>query len=197
MPPQYISLQSYLLKNTDGNDVILSTKEISFAINAISGRKVVVSRWAHQNDPFMDLSQRDVDAAIILYGNDTKKKLELIKKYHIKYLYWDYYWINSEFQFDKSGRIVGMFDPLIAFNEPKYKHQLDRYGIKYFRIKYWIDPAGRSKDIRRFDILVVSPQNYHNFTNPWKPDLNKYLTEVWNYTYNGQKIAVLYRIDIN
>jgi hypothetical protein len=90
-----------------------------------------------------------------------------------------------------------MFDPLIAFDEPKYKNQLDKHGIKYFSIKYWIDPARKSEDIRRFDILVMSPQNYHNFTNPWKPDLNKYLTEVWNYTYNGQKIAVLYRIDID
>ncbi|AIJ04901.1 hypothetical protein JH146_0050 [Methanocaldococcus bathoardescens] len=197
MPDVYISLQNYLLKNTDVNDVILSTKELSFVINAISGRKVMVNRWAQQNDPYMNLPQRDMDASIILYGNDTKKKLELIRKYNISYLYWDYYWINSEFQFDNNGRIIGMYDPLMTYDTKENREYLDKYGVKYIPMNFWIDPSCRNDNIRKFNILVISPQNYYNFTNPWKPDLNKYLVEVWNYTYNGQKIAALYKIKVD
>jgi len=197
MPEMYISLQHYLLTHTNVDDVILSTKELSFVINAISGRKVMVDRWAQQNDPYVNLPQRDMDAAVILYGNDTKKKLELIKKYHIKYLYWDYNWINTEFQIDKYGRIVGIFDPLMTYDTEKNREYLNKYDVKYIPMYFWIDPSCRSKDIRKFHLLIISPQNYYNFTNPWKPDLNKYLVEVWNYTYNGQKIAVLYKIKVN
>ena len=196
MPEMYVSLQHYLLKNTDVNDVILSTKELSFAINSISGRKVMVNRWAHQNDPYINLPQRDMDAAIILYGNDTKKKLELIKKYNVSYLYWDYYWINPEFQFDKYGRLVGILDPLITYDTEENRRYLDKYGVKYIPMYFWVDPSTRYDNVRKFHILVISPQNYYNFTNPWKPDLNKYLVEVWNYTYNGKKIAALYKINI-
>jgi hypothetical protein len=197
MPEHYVSLQNYLLKNTNVNDVILSTKELSFVINAISGRKVMVNRWAHQNDPYINLPQRDMDAAVILYGNDTKKKLELIKKYNVSYLYWDYYWINSEFQFDKYGRIIGMYDPLMTYDTKENREYLDEYGVKYIPMYYWVDPSTRYNNVRKFHILVISPQNYYNFTNPWKPDLNKYLVEVWNYTYNGHKIAVLYKIKVD
>ncbi|XRO74681.1 hypothetical protein ACO3TA_04630 [Methanocaldococcus sp. 28A] len=197
MPEVYQSLQQYLLTHTDVNDVILSTKELSFVINSISGRKVMVDRWAQQNNPYINLPQRDMDAAIILYGNDTKKKLELIKKYKVKYLYWDYYWINSEFQFDKYGRIIGIYDPLMTYDTKENREYLDKYGVKYIPMYYWIDPSTRYPNVRKFHILIISPQNYYNFTNPWKPDLNKYLVEVWNYTYNGQKIAVLYKINIS
>ena len=197
MSKVYISLQNYLLKNTNVNDVILSTKELSFAINAISGRKVLVNRWAQQNNPYMNLPQRDMDAAVILYGNDTKKKLELIKKYNISYLYWDYYWFNSEFYFDRNGRLVGMFDPLMTYDTNKNREYLDRYVVKYIPMYFWVDPSARYDNVRKFHILIISPQNYYNFTNPWKQDLNKYLVEVWNYTYNGHKIAVLYKIKIN
>ncbi|WP_456373817.1 hypothetical protein [Methanocaldococcus sp.] len=197
LPEMYKSLQHYLLTHTNVNDVILSTKELIFMIHAISGRKVMVIRWAQLNDPYIDLSQRDVDAAIILYGNNTKKKLELIKKYHIKYLYWDYNWISSEFEFDRYGRLIGIYDPLMALDKPKYREELDKYGVKYIPIKFWLDPANRNKYVRKFNVLIISPQNYYNFTNPWKPDLNKYLVEVWNYTYNGKKIAVLYKINIS
>ncbi len=192
----YKSLQKYLLKNTNVNDVILSTKELSFVINSISGRKVMVNRWAHQNDPYINLPQRDMDAAIILYGNDTKKKIELLKKYKVKYLYWDFYWINSEFYFDKKGKLVGMYDPLLTYDTPKNRKYLSKYNVKFIPLYFWVDPSTRYKNVRRYHILIISPQNYHNFTNPWKPNLNKYLKKVWSYKYNGKEIAILYQINI-
>ncbi|WP_423792567.1 hypothetical protein ACPB8Q_07575 [Methanocaldococcus indicus] len=197
LPEMYISLQHYILTHTNVNDVFLSTKELSFMINSLTGRKVMVDRWAQQNNPYANLPQRDMDTAIILYGNDTNKKLELIKKYHIKYLYWDYNWISTEFYIDKYGRIVGIYDPLMTYDTKENREYLNKYGVKYIPIYYWIDPSCRNEYVRKFHILVISPENYYNFTHPWKPDLDKYLVEVWNYTYNGQKIAVLYKINLS
>ena len=194
MSDNYVSLQKYLLKNSNINDVILSTKELGFAVNSISGRKLVVNRWAQQNDPYLDLSQRDVDASIILYGNDTKEKLNLIKKYNIKYIYWDYYWINSEYTFDRNGRLTNIYDPSIAFNKPTYKSQLDKYGVKYMAMDWWVDPSMHT--VPKMNLLLISPQNYHTYINPWNPDLNQYLEEVWSYSKNGQKIAVLYKVKV-
>ena len=196
LPLYYTSLQKYLLENTNVNDVILSTKELSFAVNALTGRKLMVNRWAQQNDPYLDLPQRDIDAASILYGNNTNYKLQLIKKYNISYLYWDYYWINSEFQFN-NGTLIGTYDPLLTISNPQRIKELEEYNITYIPMHFWIDPAQRRDTIRKYDLLVVSPQNYFNFTHPYKPDLNKYLKQVWSYTYRGQKIAVLYKVEVN
>jgi hypothetical protein len=195
IPAYMSSLQTYLTKNTNVYDTILSTNEISFAVNGISGRKVMVSRRA-QNDPFMDMDRRQIDAAIILYGNDTTKKLELLKKYDIKYIYWDYYWISSEFQADNKGQIVGTFDPLLTFKDYKYSSDLDRYGVKYIQDHTWVDPAVKGDQMRKYDLYIVSPNNYNNFTEPWKNDLDKYLEQVWDYEQSGQKIAILYRVKI-
>ena len=194
--PEYMSnLQDFLVKNTDVYDTILSTNEISFAVNSISGRKVMVSRRAH-NDPFMDIDRRQIDAAIMLYGNDTEKKLELIKKYNVKYVYWDYYWINSEFQMDNTGKITGWFDPLLVTKDYSSYVELERYDVKYFQENTWVDPTMRHSNIKKFDVIIVSPQNYDNFTNPWRNDLDPYLEEVWSYEQSGQKIAILYKVKV-
>jgi hypothetical protein len=193
LPAQLSGLEKYLVQNTSVYDNILSTNELSYSVNAISGRKVMISRRA-QNDPFTELDRREVDAAIILYGNDTIKRAELLKKYDIKYVYWNYYWINSEFQTDDSGKITGWFDPLLTIEEFGYYRDFDKYDIKYFEQNTWVDPTLKGDDIKTFDVAIVAPQNYHNFTNPWNPDLNKYLKEVWSYEQSGQKIAVLYEV---
>jgi hypothetical protein len=193
----YQSLQKYLFTHTDVNDVILSTKELSFAVNAVSGRKAMVNRWAQQNNPYADIPQRDLDAAKILYGNDINEKLNLIRKYNISYLYWDYFWIRSEFNINSKLQITGIFDPLLTLDRDYYRKQLDRAGVKYLAMNFWLDPACRQENIRKFNLLIVAPQNYASFTMPWKPDLNKYLHEVWAYKKQGQKLAVLYKIELD
>ncbi|MBA2859151.1 hypothetical protein HNP93_001852 [Methanococcus maripaludis] len=192
----YDSLTEYLTENTDVNDVVLSTKELSFAINGFSGRKLLVNRWAQQNDPYINLPQRDIAAAIILYGNDTEKKLELIKKYDIKYIYWDYYWINSEYQFDNKGNLIGIYDPMIAYSDDSIKTELIENNVSYYEMNYWVDPSQKRDDVRKYDLIYISPENYKNYQMPWNTDLNEYLTEVWNYNYQEQKIAVLYKINV-
>jgi len=196
LPERYLSVQNYLLNYTNVNDVILSTKELSFVLNSLSGRKLVTNRWSQQNNPYIDFAQRDLDAAILLYSNNTKKIKELIKKYNISYFYWDYYWVNSEFTFNNKGEIVNIFDPLIVFNEKKYKDELDKHNIKYFQLNWWVDPAIKGKNFPKYDILIISPENYRNSTHPWSYAFDKYIEEVWNFTKNGNKMAALYRIKI-
>ncbi|MBA2864906.1 hypothetical protein [Methanococcus maripaludis] len=220
IPECYNSLENYLEKNTDENDVILSSKMLSSVVNSVSGRKVMVNHWAQQNDPYMDLSQRDIDAAIIFYGNDTPKKLELIKKYNVSYLYWDYYWINLEYGIDKNGNIANIRDPLLAYSNEDVKNKLEENTVSFIERNTWVNPGVRSENVRKFDLIIISPENYpesnktldlslnfylnrlkspENYRNsikPWKEDLNPYLEEVWNYSIDGQEIAVLYKIQV-
>jgi hypothetical protein len=193
MSEQYSSLQNYLLENTEVCETILSTKELSFAVNGISGRKLMVNRWAQQNNPYLDFSERDIDASIILYGNNASKKLELIKKYDIKYLYWDTHWADLEYRFSENNSLSPC-DPLLAFYNPKYEQKLDENGVKYYRVDWWVDPCQHKP--KKFDLLMISTENYRNSVKPWKKDLDPYLEEVWNYSSDGQKIAILYKINI-
>jgi hypothetical protein len=190
-----LEMQKWILDNTNVNDVFLSTNELSFALNALTGRKVMITRRS-QNSPFLDIDQREADAAIILYGNDSEKRKELLKKYDIKYLYWSSYWIQSEYYFDNQGKITGWFDPILAKDIKNYRHYFDNYNISYFILNTWIDPAIRGDKIRKYDLLFVSPQNYRSFEKPWARDLDNYLEEVWNYSYEGKIIAKIYKLKL-
>jgi hypothetical protein len=197
LPPSILSLQSYLLANTSVDDVILSNNELSFAFNAISGRKVVISRRS-QNDPFMNFDARELDAAIILYGNNTGRKLPLMKKYEIKYLYHELSWPSLEYTFVKEGsgyRIAGYFDPLLIIYSMERENALIENGIAYRRINGFIDPSIRTPDIRTFDLLMVPADNYDTSGKGfWKDDIDPYLTEVWKYEENGEAMAALYKL---
>lgn len=195
MNPLYENLSKYLAEIPQ-DKVIISTKELSFVVNSISGLKSVTSRWAHSGDPFTDIPGRDMDTAIILYGNDISNKLDLIREYDVDYLYWDYYWINSEFTFDAEGKLQNLYDPLIVLDRSEYREQLDENGIKYVAMNFWLDPSSRKEDIRKFDILLVSPNNYMNQSHPWTYDLDPYLEEVWAYNQNNLSYAKLYKFII-
>ncbi|MEK6981901.1 MAG: hypothetical protein AABX38_03130 [Candidatus Micrarchaeota archaeon] len=195
----YIDLQKYLLSNTNYNDVILSNNELSYMINALSGRKLVISRRA-QNDVFtQDFDQRQVDAAIIFYGNNYQKKLDLVKKYNIGYLYIDQLWARQEFINDpKNGDIIGYSDPLLVFYSKSNEQQLVQNGIKYVRLNGFVDPAVRDVGVKTYDLLLVSPQNYAtDGKGVWKNDIDKLLTPVWGYNENGQLFGVLYKVNVN
>lgn len=194
LPNVYISLQKFLLENTSINDVVLTTNELCFVLNGLSGIKCMLYRRGHSSQ-FDDLDRIYLDAAIILYGNDTNKKLELIKKYNISYLYWDVNWISTEYYFDNQGRITGWFDPITILYTPEREAELKKYNISYFIQETWLDPAFRSDKFKKFKIIFVSPQNYRSFERPWKEDLDKYLEEVWNYSEDGQTIARLWKIN--
>lgn len=193
IPSNLNDLSEFVTDNTKVNDVFLTSNEVGFALNALTGAKLLTTRRAH-SDAFMDMDSRVVAAAIILYGNDTDEGINLLEKYEVKYLYWDYYWIQSEYYFDEQGNVVGWFDPLILFDTPENREILDRYDISYFQLNTWIDPALKGDEFKKFDLLFISPQNYRSFDRPWKSYLDEHLEEVWSYSYQGEKIAVLYRI---
>jgi len=197
LPLPILSLQSYLLANTSIDDVILSNNELSFAFNAISGRKAVISRRS-QNDPFLEFDSRELDAAVILYGNNTSRKLSLMKKYNISYIYHDLSWPSMEYSFIKendSYRIVGYFDPILVIFSKERENALIENGIAYRRINGFIDPSIRTPDIRTFDLLMVTADNYDTSGKGfWKDDIDPYLNEVWKYEENGEAMAALYKL---
>ncbi len=196
--PYLKSLQTYLLSNTNVNDVFLTNNEQGFALNAISGRKLVVSRRS-QNDPFLDFDSRELDASIILYGNDIETKKTLLKKYNIEYIYFDASWINNEFYITQEGGIVpGQYiDPYLIVYSKEREDKLKMNGVKYSKIRGYIDPSIRESNIRKFDLLLITPDNYDmNGKGIWKTDIDPYLTQVWSYSENGQTFAVLYKVTI-
>ncbi|MEM2115517.1 MAG: hypothetical protein QW524_00935 [Candidatus Woesearchaeota archaeon] len=198
LPKHYIALQKWIKENTNVNDVFLSTKELIFVINALTGRKGFIFRYMHIANPFESFFDREIDAAIILYGNDTNKKIELLKKYNVSYLYWDYYWISSEYQFYDDHTPPHPFDPLKVVESKKYEEILKNYNISYFKRKTWFDPGTANIRVRRFNLIFVSYENYRSFEKPWKEDLDPFLEEIWNYTDPSSNIVIsrLYRIKL-
>jgi len=194
IPEYFASLKEYLVENSDVNDVILTTKENGFAINAVTGRKLLDSRRAH-NDPFLDMDERELAQAVILYSNNSALRTELIKKYDVKYLYWDFFWIQSEYQFDEKGNLLGPFDPIILFHSSDREKFLQNNGIKYFVDTTWVDPAIRGDDVKKFKLIFISPENYRDSATPWNPDLDSRLAEVWSYDAEGQKLAKLFKLN--
>ena len=120
----------------------------------------------------------------------------MIKKYDIKYFYWDYYWVQSEFYFDNQGKLTSWFDPLILFYSEEKERILKENDIKYFIQTTWVDPAIKGEGIPKFKLIFISPENYYNNTHPWGKNLDLYMDEVWSYNQQNQKIAKLYKISI-
>ncbi|MCS7122372.1 MAG: hypothetical protein NZ908_00220, partial [Candidatus Micrarchaeota archaeon] len=70
--------------------VVLSNKPISFLINSYTGSQVVTSRWAQSfHLPFLNFSNRDLDAAIMLYSEDRQLAQQLLREYRVKYIVFD------------------------------------------------------------------------------------------------------------
>ena len=195
LPVYIVDASDYFIANSEVNDVILTTKELGFSINALSGRKLISVRRA-QNDPFIDMDPRELDHAIILYGNNDVVRNSLLEKYSIDYLYWDSFWIQSEYTIDKDGQVVGSFDPLFVFDSEENRKILDKNGVKYIPQNTWVDPALRGEEYRTFDLLLISPQNYRSFTTPWVAGLDRYLTEVWRYDEANEVLGKIYKVNL-
>ena len=195
LPVHVAGASEYFIENGNVNDVILTTKELGFSINALSGRKLVSVRRA-QNDPFVDMDPRELDHAIILYGNDDVVRRNLLEKYSVDYLYWDQYWLQSEYGFDNSGKVISSFDPLIVFDSEENRRVLNKYSVQYIPQYAWVDPALRGDEYKKFDLLLISPQNYRSFGTPWVAGLDNYLTEVWRYDGEGEVLGKVYKVNL-
>jgi hypothetical protein len=193
LPTGLAALADHIKRTTSVNDVFLSTKELGFMLNGLTGRKLVTNRWLHQNDPYLDLPARDLAAAVILYGNDLSARLALLRQYSVNYLYWDFNWAATEYQVGQNGQAIKM-NPLHPLDRPEARALLDRYGVKYAPATTWLDPAVNLPVYRQYRVLLVSRENYRRADMPWEPGLDPHLEEVWAHQENGRTIAALYRI---
>ncbi len=193
LPSYLFEVSNWIIENTNVNDKFLSTKEIGSAINALTGRKFVSIR-RNQHSIISEVDQREADLAVMLYGNNDSLREKLFKKYDIKYLYWDYYWLNSEFQFDQEGNFIGYFDPIMVIKSNKFIDYFESNNISFKEEYMVIDSAKRNNpDIKKFHVLVVYP-TYFNVTHPWSKNLDKYLNLEKEIKYQGIPIARVYKI---
>ncbi len=192
IPELYVSLQGFLM-NDGVHGSVLTSNELGFAINALTGKDLVATRRAH-NDPFVDFDQYQLDTAIILYGNNLETKKELLKKYNVKYLYADANWVSMEWMV-QDGKIAGYSDPLLMFYSSDKEAILVNNGIKYVKLKGWADPAVRGMNVKTYDLLIISPENYDwTGKGPWKDDIDVLLTDSWDYKMDGQLVAALFQV---
>lgn len=147
--------------------VILSNKPIAFALNAYTGNNVVATRWAQSfHLPFLNFSNRDLDAAIILYSSNRSLAQELLNKYRVKYIVID---LNRFFASEFSSTIPNIKhlsryeyrqyirDPLICL---ECKSELDANRILYITADGWLDPAIREFYIKTFRVYIIDYRNY-------------------------------------
>jgi len=195
VPQSMIEMKNWVLANTGVNDIFLSNNELSFALNALTGRKLLTLKRGH-TELFSDANKNMQDAAIIFFSNSTDARKALLKDRNVKYLYWQADWVRLEYQFDEQGKLVSIFDPLLLLDTPETRKLLEENNISYTPDYTWLDPAVRQDDVKKFNVLYIGPQNYNNYTNPWKPDLDNFLQEVWSYTdpSNNMAVARIYKI---
>lgn len=181
----------FVKQQTSIDDVFLTSKELCFALNGLSGRKCMVYRTTH-TDPFSDVWTNQVDAAVILYGNDREQKEQLLKKYNVSYLYWNAFWEESEFL--QSAQGLRPFDPLLVPDRENFAEKLKANYVKFTVGDYWFDPMLQSKDVPTLHGLMISPDNYRSAEQPWKADLDELLEEVWSFSEGDTKQAAIYRV---
>ncbi len=151
----------YIKSITNVNDVILTShEEVGFAINSLTGRKVMFLRRTHSS-PFVDINQRVADGAVIMYGNNDTLRAQLIKKYSIKYFYADPYGLQSY------GDCLKVWDYLndsqyadysyaCLRTDPKYEQYLNNNGIETAKVYVRLDIA--SDTAPKYDMIAIKPQ---------------------------------------
>jgi hypothetical protein len=143
---------------TGVDDVFIASHgESAFALNALTGRKVVFMRRTHAS-PYVDVDERIADSAVILYGDDDAKRRELLSKYHVSYYYDDYYAAQNR------QNCVSAWDSLSQNPDASYSclavtsewaSYLDKYNITYTRIVARFDPS--RNDVSSFEQLAIKP----------------------------------------
>jgi hypothetical protein len=183
----------WIKENTDVNDVFISTKEISSAMNALSGRKFVSLRKNHV-ERFLDFMQREADLAVMLYGNNSQKRAELFKAYNVKYLYWDGFWFQSEFIFNENGTAIDFYDPVLVFDTEFYRNYFIDNGVKFIAKKMQISASRRGDpNTKEHDLLVAIPAN-NDIEQPWDASLNNQMVLIKDFVYGNQSFAKVFAV---
>jgi len=195
LPKSLHVASEWIKNNTDVNDMFISNKELASSINALTGRKFVALRYNHMSK-FDHRMQREADLAVILHGENDEKREELIKKYDVKYLYWDNFWMTSDFLVMPNGDPV-LFDPVSVYDNSYYRSYFEQNGVNYSKTKMTIDPSKRERnDVTRPDLLVVLASN-KNIMEPWNDKLDKYLTLHHTIKEGDKVLAKIYKVELN
>ena len=181
LPSEFTSLQSWIRNNTGVDDVFLTDNEDAFMMNALSGRKSVSYRRTHTSE-YADMDQRNIDEAVILYGTDDAERLSLLQKYRVKYVLWTSKWVDNQIAV-QNGSLVGIFDPLEARSSPAYVSNLEKGGVQYFNITYYLDPAFQP-NYPKYQMVVIPPQG-ESGDRPWSPGFDARLTKLYEIDYEG------------
>jgi len=158
----------FIIRHTNVDEVVLAMNgESAFAVNALTGRKIVYMRATHAS-PYVDYNKRAADASIILYGNNTQLRNDLIKKYHVSYLFFDLFSAESvnicnhvwDQLDDPKYEVYGYY---CIKTSPEYKQYLENNGIQTKTVYTRLDPA--SLESPKLNILFVKPGRLEvNFT---------------------------------
>lgn len=149
----------WIIKNTDPKKVFIAPNPVSaLTLNSVTGRKVSFMYRNHAN-AFVELEKRIADMMIILYGNNTVLRKELMKNYSIGYY------------FEDSGAYYSMvkclknWEGLEKLSPDKYTHcvTLDKKYVDYLRengvnfkiIKSVIAPGSGASQL--YDLVAVKP----------------------------------------
>jgi hypothetical protein len=179
-------MSAWIEKYTDKNVVFLTHDEVAFAVNGLTGRKVMFERRTHAN-PYVDMNQRIADGGVILFGNDSKKTLELLKKYNVTYVFWDLMWMATINE--RPG--YAFSQPMMT--EPKYDGYLAGYGVNFTRATTYLDPSWRDT-YKKYDVLAIMPAKM-NVLQPWSDEFNKHLKPVMEVqVQNGNQNIPRFRI---
>lgn len=186
-PAHYRALQEKL-SDFDAKTIV-TTKELGFAVNAFTGAKVLANRQAH-NSPFTNTNERELAQAIILYGNNDTLRMKLVDQYNISHLYWDAYWMQSEYTFS-DGKMTNMYDPLFVLDSAEARNTLNASGVKYFAQTTQPDPAERAcEHCAKWQLLFILPAR-NDMMRPWHPSLDDKLEQEW---MHSSPPAALYKI---
>jgi hypothetical protein len=191
--PSYLSEDSnWIMTNTNRSDVFLAGNEDSFALNALSARKVVTYRRTHAST-YTDMNQRMLDAGLMLYSNNDTVREELFKKYDVKYLYWTVRWFDNEFQVNDQGQLTGFFDPLSIEYTAQREQVLKENNVTYIRTTYYLDPAW-SPTFPKRDLLIILPSRF-NLADPWSTEMDKHLQLLKETKYDNQLASRIYKVN--
>ena len=171
-------VSQWTMDNTNIDDVFLSHQELSFALNGISARKIMISRRTHSS-PYIDIDQRLVDSAVILYGTNDEKRSELIQQYGIDYLYWDVNWLQFSAQ-----------EPILV--DPKFDAYLTENGVAFQRVNTFLDPASGPR-FPRYNVLAIGPVR-DDIERPWSPQFDPYLELAKDFQVQNQTFARIFRV---
>ncbi|MCX8175214.1 MAG: hypothetical protein N3E51_03350 [Candidatus Micrarchaeota archaeon] len=188
LSPPFVELSDWIRSNTDVNDVFLTNNEEGFAMNALSGRKVVAYRRTHAS-PYVNMNERMADVAVMAYGTNDAVRLSLLDKYGVRYLLWSANWVRNEFSFDSNGQLVGFFDPLSIPANSTNRRYWDENGVKYIEYAFPMDPAPR-QGVPVYNQLVALPANFSS--QPLSPQIYSHFTLVKTISADGQDIFRIY-----